>query len=50
MNDFKEFLSAIFNERLKQAKLTTNNGLNTDSEHAIKNEEKQEKLQTFDLG
>ena len=48
--DFNKFSSAIFDGRLKQAKLSTGINLNTVEQRAIKNEEKIQKLQTFELG
>ena len=49
VNVFNKFSSTVFDERLKQAKLTTNDDLNTIEQRAIKNEEKIENLITFDL-
>ena len=50
-NDFttNKFSGAIFDARLKQAKLATNIDLNIVKQRTIRNEEKIEKLQTFDL-
>ena len=47
--EFNKFLGEIFDERLKQAKLATITDLNSVDRHAIKNQEKIEKLQTHDL-
>ena len=48
-NDFNKFSGAMFEERLKQIKLATNNDLNTVQQNAARNKEKLEKLQTFEL-
>ena len=48
-NYFNKFSGLIFAERLKQAKLATIIYLCTCEQCAIKNEEKIEKLQTFNL-
>ena len=42
-------MGAIFDKRLKQAKLETSNGISMIEHSAIKNETKTKKLQTFDL-
>ena len=44
-----KFSGAIFGKRLKQENGATSNDLNTVKQRAIRNEEKIEKLQTFDL-
>ena len=48
-NDFNKSQGAIFDERLKQAESAMRSNLNTVEQHAIQNEKKVEKLQTFDL-
>ena len=48
-NDFNNFLGAVFNERLKQIKIATNNYFKIVEQSSIKHEGKIEKLQTFDL-
>ena len=48
INGFNKFSDTIFDERLKQGKLATNKDFGIAEEHAIKNEEKIEKLPTFD--
>ena len=47
-NNFNKFPGAIFDERLKEAKLATNNCLNTVEQRATRNN-RIGKLQTFDL-
>ena len=49
INDFNKFSGEIFDERLKQAKLATNNDVNTVEQCAIRNEEKIEKIEIFDF-
>ena len=46
---FDKHTGAIFDERLKQAKLATIKYLNSVEQRAIRNEKKIEKLQIFDL-
>ena len=48
LNGIDNFSGEIFDERLKQEKLAISNDLNTVKQLATKNEEKIEKLQTFD--
>lgn len=48
-NDFNKLLGAIFDQRLKEAKLATNNDFNTVEQHAIRNKKKLEQLQIFEL-
>ena len=48
--DFNIFSSALFDERLKQAKLSTSININTVDQSTIKIDKKIEKLQTFELG
>ena len=49
VNDFNKLLGAIFDQRLKEAKLATNNDFNTVEQHAIRNKKKIEQLQIFEL-
>ena len=46
-NDFDRFSSAIFDERLTQAKLATNKDLDTAEVCVIENKKRMGKLQTF---
>ena len=48
-NNFDKFPVAIFDERLKQAKVATTNDHDSVEQCAIEKERKTEKLQTFDL-
>ena len=48
-SNYNTFTSKIINEKIKQANLTTNIDFNTVSQRAIKNEEKIENLNIFDL-
>ena len=47
--DFNKFLGIMSNERLHQAKLATNTDFDSVEQCTIKNEEKIENIQTFDL-
>ena len=47
--EIHKFAGSIFDTKLKQANLATNNDANTVEQHPNKNKEKIEKLQTFDL-
>ena len=47
--EIHKFAGSIFDAKLKQANLATNNDVNTAEQHPNRNKEKIEKIQTFDL-
>ena len=47
--EFSKFAGSIFDAKSNQANLPKNSNLNTAEQHANKNKDKIEKLQTFDL-
>ena len=48
-NDFNKYSGKIFDERSNHEKLAANMNLDTFEQHGIKNEEKIENMQLFDL-